>query len=111
VHHQNNHAGEDTNDQSNGNSPSPKLGTGHSIRPRPAMPSTVPGADMNDRSLLLHGWPDAPSAYLRLPDTVPLKRRATALGAAIVEGKVLGDGSIALPAPTVQPRWIPEHRW
>ena len=40
-----------------------------------------------------------------------LKRRATAMGAAIVEGKVLGDGSIALPAPTVQPRWIPEHRW
>jgi hypothetical protein len=38
-----------------------------------------------------------------------LKRRATAMGAAIVEGEVLGDGSIVLSAPTVQPPCIREQ--
>ena len=40
-----------------------------------------------------------------------LQRRATAMGAAIVEGEVVVDGSIALPAPTVQSPWIREQRW
>lgn len=40
-----------------------------------------------------------------------LKRRAAALGGAVVEGEVVVDGSSALPAHTVEPPWIPEQRW
>jgi hypothetical protein len=81
VHHQSNHAVQDTNDQRDGNSPPPKLGTRHSHRTRPTVPSTVLGADMGDGSLFLQCWPDALSAYLHLPDTVPRKRAlAAALG-------------------------------
>ena len=39
-----------------------------------------------------------------------LSRRATALGGAIVEGEVVIDESIALPAPTVELSWIREQR-
>jgi hypothetical protein len=37
-----------------------------------------------------------------------LARLNTAMDGAIVEGEVVVDGSIALPAPTVQPPWIRE---
>ena len=81
VHHQSNHAGQGTHDQRDGNSQSPKLGTRHSIWPRPAVPPTVLGSDMSHGSLFLHDWPDASSADLCLPDTVPLTQElAAALG-------------------------------
>ena len=108
MQHEDARAERDANDRGGAQ---PQLGTGRSVGLRPAVSSPVLGSDVSNRSWLLHGWPDAARANPRLPDTVPLKRTPASRGAAVVEEEVVGYGSIAISASTVDSLWIREHRW
>ncbi len=56
----------------------PRGGSGCSIRPRAAVPTTVEVSDLGDSALFLQIWPDGPSVYLGSADAVPLTRELAA---------------------------------
>ncbi len=82
MEHEDNQPHHNTDDQRHGDDQDhQQRGIGRSIRPGTAVPPTVLVADMGDGSLETAGM--------------------------IIEGEVLANGPLTLPAYTVEPHWEP----